>query len=134
MLQLAIGQLNADKALLEGSELTFTLTNTEDAPQVGASLAATLGTHGAVALIGGKRSSVSAAVASIAQRRNIMQLSYNAGSDWLSDEDDFPLFGTVRVSVAGCLRLSPSAESNLVPLGDTHLTTALADTHLPMPT
>ena len=114
MRQLAIEKLNeGDKTLLEGSELTFTLTNTEDAAQVGASLVHTLGTHGAVALIG-SRYTLSAAAASVAQSQQIMQLSYSAGSDWLLDQEEDPLFGTVRASsiiaiasVVGCLCLCP---------------------------
>lgn len=72
------------------------LDDTQVSTTIGASLAYSFIARDAVALIGAERSSVSAAIASIAQERNVMQLSYKTGNERLSNKGTFPLFGTVR--------------------------------------
>ena len=92
---LAVETLNADRTLLQGSTLTFMLNDTRASTIVGPTLAEDFIDRDAVAIIGAQESSVSRAVASMAQTRNVMQLSYQSGDPILSDKRLFPLFGRV---------------------------------------
>ena len=104
--QLAVEKLNLDKSLLQGSELTFMLNDTAVSTTTGASLAASFIARDAVGIIGGEQSSVSEAIASISQTRNVMQLSYQASDGRLADKELFPLFGRVATLPHSCLKVS----------------------------
>ena len=106
LLQLAVEKLNSDKSLLQGSELTFMLNDTAVSTTTGASLAASFIARDAVGIIGSEQSSVSEAIASISQTRNVMQLSYQASDGRLADKELFPLFGRVDTLLRICLRVS----------------------------
>ena len=104
--QLAVEKLNSDKSLLQGSELIFMLNDTAVSTTAGTSLAASFIARDAVGIIGSEQSSVSEAIASISQTRNVMQLSYQASGGRLADKEVFPLFGQVGTLLRICLRVS----------------------------
>ena len=79
--------------------MTSMLRNTAVSTTAVASLAVTLIANDVVGIIGAEKCSVSAAIASITQTQNMMQLSYDSGEERLLDIRRFPLFGTVSATL-----------------------------------
>ena len=71
------------------------LNDTLASSTTGPTLAEAFINRDAVAIIGAQDSAVSQAVASVAQTRNVMSLSYQSSDPLLSDKRLFPLFGRV---------------------------------------
>ncbi len=90
--QMAVDVINANDSLLSGYTLELVVKDTATDPTTGKSAAEELAAAGVVGFVGAASSSVSKAIAAVAEQNKIPQISYSSTNPDLSNKTVYPYF------------------------------------------
>ena len=90
--QMAVDNINANDSLLSGYTLELVVKDTATDPANGEAMAKELAAAGVVGFVGAAASSVSKAIAAVAEQNKIPQISYSSSDPDLSNKTNYPYF------------------------------------------